>query len=96
MTADFVAGNNDASTVESMDSSVGDIPMVNSNPGQSNYGCAYRHTIYYDPATGHTIGAEATALANCYQCLKDTDGKIEFANVGTGIEGGLRTHWNSS
>jgi hypothetical protein len=42
------------------------------------------------------IGTEATALANYYQCLEDTDGEMEFANVGAGIEGGLRTHWNSS
>jgi hypothetical protein len=35
---------------------------------------------------GLTIGAEAIALANnYYQCLKDMDGKMKFANVGAGI-----------
>ncbi len=67
------------------DSSVPDTPMVNSNPGQSKYGRAYRRTMYYDPATGRTIGGEATALANYYQCLKDIDGKMKFANVRAGI-----------
>jgi hypothetical protein len=87
--ADFVAGNNGASTAESVDSSMPDTPMVNSNPGQSKYGWAYRCTMHYDPATGCTIGAEATTLANYYQCLKDTDSKTEFANVGAGIGGGF-------
>jgi hypothetical protein len=35
------------------------------------------------------IGAEATSIANCYQCLEDTDGKIKFANIGACIGGGL-------
>ncbi len=89
ITADFVAGNNNASMVESMDSSVPDTQMVNSNLGQSKYGCVYRCTMHYDPATGCTISAEATALANYYQCVKDTDGKMEFANVRAGIGGGF-------
>jgi hypothetical protein len=45
--------------------------------------------MHYDPATGCTIGVEATALANYYQCLKDTDGKMEFTNIGAGIEEGF-------
>jgi hypothetical protein len=46
--------------------------------------------MHYDPMTVHTIGAEATALANYYQCLfEDTDGEMEFANVGAGIGGGF-------
>ena len=89
ITADFVAGNHDASMVESMDSSVPDTPMVNSNPGRFKYRLAYRRTMHYDPVTGRTIGAEATAVAHYYQCLKDTDGKMEFANVGAGIGGGF-------
>jgi hypothetical protein len=72
-----------------MDSSVPDTPVVNNNLGQSKYGHAYRCTTHYDPMTGPTIGAEATALANYYQCLKDTDGKMKFANVGAGIGGGF-------
>jgi hypothetical protein len=43
----------------------------------------------YDPTTGRTIGTEATALANYYQCLEDMDGKMVFANVGAGIGGGF-------
>ncbi len=62
-----------------------DTPVVNNNLGQSKYGGAYRCTRHYDPTTDHTIGAEAKALANYYQCLKDMDGKMEFANVGAGI-----------
>jgi hypothetical protein len=86
ITADFVTGNDDdTETGESVDSSVPDTTLVNNNPGQPRYGCTYRHTTHYDPTTGHTIGAEATALANYYKCLKDTDGKVEFANVGAGI-----------
>jgi hypothetical protein len=27
--------------------------------------------------------------ANYYQCFKDTDGKMEFANVGASIGGGV-------
>jgi hypothetical protein len=76
-------------TVESVDSSVPDTPMVKNNLGQSKYGRTYRRTMHYDPTTGRTIGAEATALANYYQCLEDTDGKMEFANVGAGIGGGF-------
>jgi hypothetical protein len=30
-----------------------------------------------------------TALANYYQCLKDTDGEMKFANIGAGIGGGF-------
>jgi hypothetical protein len=75
--------------VEYVETSVPDTPVVNSNLGQSKYGCTYKHTTHYDPATGCTIGAEATALANYYQCLKDTDGKMEFANVRAGIGGGF-------
>jgi hypothetical protein len=67
ITADFVTGDDDAVTVESVDSSVPDSPVVNNNLGQSKYGCMYRRTMHYDPATGLTIGAEATALANYYQ-----------------------------
>jgi hypothetical protein len=43
----------------------------------------------YDPVMGRTIGAKATALANYYQCHKETEGKMEFANVGVGIGGGI-------
>ncbi len=67
--------------VESVYSSVLDTPLVNNNLGQSKYGCTYRRTMHYDPTTGRTIGAEATALANYYQCLKDTDGKMDIANA---------------
>jgi hypothetical protein len=87
--ADFVTVNGNAVMVESVDSSIPDTPVVNNNLGQSKYGCTYRRTMHYDPATGCTIGAEATALANSYQCLKDTNGKMEFANVGAGIGGGF-------
>jgi hypothetical protein len=45
--------------------------------------------MHYDPVTGCTAGAEATALVNYYQCIKDTDGKMEFANVRAGIGGGF-------
>jgi hypothetical protein len=76
-------------TVESIDSSVPDTPVVNNNLGQSKYGRTYRCTMHYDPMTGRRIGAEATALANYYQCLEDTDGKMEFANIGAGIGGGF-------
>jgi hypothetical protein len=68
---------------------VPDTPVVNNNPMRSKYGCTYRHTMRYDPATGRTIGAEATALANYYQCLKETNGKTEFANVGACTVGGF-------
>jgi hypothetical protein len=43
--------------------------------------------MHYDLTTGRIIGTEATALANYYQCLEDTDGEMEFANVGAGIGG---------
>ncbi len=66
-----------------------DTPVVNNNLGQSKYGRTYRCTTHYDPTTGRTIGAEATVVANYYQCLKDTDGKMEFANVGSSIVGGF-------
>ncbi len=72
-----------------MDYSVPDTPMVNNNQGQSKYGCTYRRTMHYDPTTGHMIGTEATALANYYRYLEDTDGKMEFTNVGAGIGGGF-------
>jgi hypothetical protein len=85
----FITVDDNAATVESMASSVPGIPVVNNNLGQSKYGCMYRRKMHYDPATGHTIGAEATALANYYQCLEDTDGKMEFTNVGAGIGGGF-------
>ncbi len=85
----FVTGDNNAATVESMDSSLPDTPVVNNNLGQSKYGCTYRHTMHYDPTTGRRIGAEATALANYYLCLKDTDGKMEFTNIGASIGGGF-------
>jgi hypothetical protein len=88
ITVDFVTGD-DASMVVFMDSSVPDTPVVNNNLGQSKYGCTYKCTMHYDPVTGCTIGAEATALANYYQCLKDTDEEMEFANVGAGIGGGF-------
>jgi hypothetical protein len=88
-TTEFDANDNDASTVHSMGSSVPDTPRIKKNPGQSKYGCIYRCTMHYDPLTGHTIGAEATALANYYQCFEEADDNIEFANVGAGIGGGL-------
>jgi hypothetical protein len=88
--ADFVTGNDDnVEAVESVDSSVPDTSLVNNNPGQSRYGCTYSHIMHYDPTTGCTIGAEATALANYFQCLEDMDSKMEFTNVGAGIGGGF-------
>jgi hypothetical protein len=39
--------------------------------------------------TGCTIGAEATALANYYQCLDEADDNIELTNVGADIGGGF-------
>ncbi len=89
ITVDFVAGSDDASTVESVDPSVPDTPMVNSNPGQSKYGHTYRCISHYDPMAESTIGAKATALANYYQCLKDTYGEMEFTNVEVSIGGGF-------
>ncbi len=89
ITADFVTNDNNAATVGSVDSSVPNTPVVNNNLGKSKYGYRYRHTTHYDPTTGHTIGVEATALANYYQCLDDTDGKMEFANNGAGMGGGF-------
>jgi hypothetical protein len=76
ITADFVTGDKDAATVESVVSSVPDPPMVNNNQEQSKYGCTYRRTMHYDPMTGHTIGTEVIALANYYQCLEETYGKM--------------------
>jgi hypothetical protein len=64
MTADFVTGDDNAATAESMDSSVPDTPVVNNNLGQSKYGHTYRCKMHYNPTTGCTIGTEATALAN--------------------------------
>ncbi len=87
--AEFVTDGNDAAMVESVDSSVLDTPVVNNNLGQSKYGCTYRCTTHYDPTTGRTIGTEVMAVANYYQCLKDTDGKMKFANIGAGIGGGF-------
>jgi hypothetical protein len=89
ITADFITGNNNAATVESVNSSVPDTPMVNNNQGQFKYGCTYRCTTHYNPTTGCKIGTEATSLANYYQCLEDTDGEMEFANIGAGIGGGF-------
>jgi hypothetical protein len=43
--------------------------------------------MHYDTTTGHTIGAEATTLANHYQCLEEADDNMEFTNVGAGIGG---------
>ncbi len=79
ITVDFVTGNDNAATVESVDSFVTDTPMVNNNQGQSKYGCMYRHTTHYDPTTGCTIGTEATLPANYYKCLENMDGEMEFA-----------------
>jgi hypothetical protein len=81
--------SDNAAMVESMDSSVPDTPMVNDNQRQSKYGCMYRHTMHYDPTTGCTIGTGATALANYYQCLEETDSEMEFANIGVGKGGGF-------
>ncbi len=85
----FVTVDGNTATVESVDSFVPDTHMVNNNQGQFKYGCTYRCTMHYDPTTGHTIGTDAIALANYCQCLKDTDGKIKFNNVGAGIGGGF-------
>jgi hypothetical protein len=89
ITAGFVTNGINVATVESVDSFEPDTPVVNNNLGQSKYGCTYRRTMHYNPTTGHTIGAEATVLANYYQCVKDTNGKMEFSNVGAGIGGGF-------
>ncbi len=88
MTTYFDA-NDDASATDSVDSSVPDTSMFNSNPGWSKYGHTYRHTMHYDPTTGCAIGAEATALVNYYQCLEEADDNTEFANVGAGVGGGF-------
>jgi hypothetical protein len=64
ITANFVTGDDNAAMVESVDSSVLDTPMVNNNQGQPKYGRTYKRTMHYEPTTGHTIGTEATALAN--------------------------------
>jgi hypothetical protein len=90
VTTNFDANDNEASTSDSVDSYVPDTPIVNSNPGRSKYRCTYRRTMHYDPPTGRTIGAEATALANYYHCLEETDVKMEFANGGAGIGGGFK------
>jgi hypothetical protein len=76
--------------VESVDFSVLDTPVDNNNLEQSKNGCTYRCTMHYDPTTGHTIGTEATALANYYQCLEKTDAKMEFANIGAGMGKGVK------
>ncbi len=81
LSVDFVTVDDEANSL------VPDSPVVNNNLGQSKYGRTYRRTMHYDPTTGRTIGAEVTALANYYQCLEDTDGEMEFANVGAGIGG---------
>jgi hypothetical protein len=89
ITTDVVTVNDNSAMVESVDSSVPDTPVVNNNLGQFKYGRTYRCTTHYDPVTGRTIGAEVTVLANYYQCLKDTDDEMEFANIGAGIGGGF-------
>jgi hypothetical protein len=89
LTANFGANNNDTSAADSINLSVPDTPMVNSNPGRSKFGCMYRLTMQYDHMAGHTIGPEATILANYYQCLEEMDGKMEFVNIGAGIGGGF-------
>ncbi len=86
---DFDANDYDTSVADSKGSCVPDTPTANSNPGRSKYGHTYRCTLHYNPATGHTIDAEATVLAIYYQCLKETDGKIELANAGAGIGRGF-------
>jgi hypothetical protein len=87
---EFVTVDDNTATVESVDSSVLDTFVVKNNLGQSKYGRTYRRTTHYDPRTGHMIGAEASALANYYQCLlQDTDSKMEFANIGASIGGGF-------
>jgi hypothetical protein len=78
VTMEFDMNDDDASVVDSVGSSVPDTPTVNSNPGQSKYECTYRSTMHYDPTAGHTIGAEATALANYIQCLEETDDNIDI------------------
>jgi hypothetical protein len=47
----------------------------------------YRCTMHYNPMTGCTIGAEATALVIYYQCLEEADDNMEFSNIGAGIGG---------
>jgi hypothetical protein len=89
VTTDFDVNNNDTSTADYVSSSVPDTPTVNSNPEWSKNECTYKRTMHYDPMTGNTIGAEATALINYNQFLKGTDGKIKFANMGAGIGGGF-------
>jgi hypothetical protein len=85
---EFDANDDDASGMDSMSSSVPDTPTINSNPGRSKYGCTYRRTMHYDPKAGCTIGAEATALANYYQCLEEVDDNMVFSNVGADRRGG--------
>ena len=89
ITVDFVTVDDNAVTVESVDSSMLDTPVVDNNLGQSKYGHKYRRTLHYDPTMGPTIGAEATALSNYNQCLEDTDGKMESANVEASIGEGF-------
>jgi hypothetical protein len=86
---EFDVNVNDASAVDYVGSSVPDTPTVNSNSLQSKYRCTYRCTTHYYPATGCLISAEATALANFYQCLEEADDNVEFANAGAGIGGGF-------
>jgi hypothetical protein len=81
--------DNDAFASDSVDSSVPETSIINSNPGWPKFGHRYRLTIHYDLTTGHTIGAKATVLTNYHQCLEETDDKIEFANVGAGVGGGF-------
>jgi hypothetical protein len=85
VTKDFDANNDAASVTDSVNSSVPDTPMINSNPQWSKYGHTDRSTTHYDPKTGCTIGAEATTLANYDQCLEEMDDEMEFTNVGVGI-----------
>jgi hypothetical protein len=86
---DYVTNDDNAATVELVDSSVPDTSVVNNNLGQSKYGCTYRRTMHYYPTTGRTTGTEAMALASYYQCLEDTDGEMEFAKVGACIGEGF-------
>jgi hypothetical protein len=42
-----------------------------------------------DARTGAQRTKTLQQVQNYYQCLKDTDGKMEFTNVGTSIGGGF-------
>jgi hypothetical protein len=44
--------------------------------------------MHYDPTKCCTIGAEATTMANYYQCLEEADDNLKFNNSGAGIVGG--------